>query len=250
MKRKTSSSNNFNRYLIAVIVFLIGYIVIDISNRDYITHYKNANQENLHLSKSDYAFGIDLSHYNGILDWDDINNSKHPIKYIIFRASMGKDGTDKHFKKNWENAKKHHFIRGAYHYYRPSESSSLQFENFASKVELSHGDVFPVLDIEEQSPYGAANLRVGLLNWLKLAEEKYGVKPIIYTGLSYYNDFLKGYVDDYPLWIASYSNYRKLKVIDWKFHQFTEKMVINGIETNVDGNYFNGSLEDLLKVCK
>ncbi len=121
--------------------------MIDISNRYYITHYKNANQENLHLSKSDYAFGIDLSHYNGILDWDDINNSKHPIKYIIFRASMGKDGTDKHFKKNWENAKKHHFIRGAYHYYRPSESSSLQFENFASKVELSHGDVFPVLDL-------------------------------------------------------------------------------------------------------
>ena len=92
--------------------------------------------------------------------------------------------------------------------------------------------------------------RIGILNWLKLAEAKYGAKPIIYTGLSYYNDFLKGHVDDYPLWIASYSDNSKLKTIDWKFHQFSEKMVVNGIESLVDGNYFNGSLEDLLMLCK
>ena len=248
MKKKPS--HTYNKFLIAIIVFLVGYITIDISNRYYIEHYKNANKENLKLSKSEHAFGIDLSHYNGILDWDAINNSQHPIKYIIFRATMGKDGADKKFNQNWENAKTHHFIRGAYHYYRPSESSTLQFENFSKAVKLNQGDLIPVLDIEEQSPYGAENLRVGILNWLSLAEETYGVKPIIYTGLSYYNDFLKGYVDDYPLWIASYSNNRKLDEIDWKFHQFTEKMVINGIETNVDGNYFRGSLEDLLMLCK
>ncbi|WP_375239975.1 glycoside hydrolase family 25 protein [Aurantibacter sp.] len=249
MKPKTAYTN-YNKFLIALVVILAGYIVADISNRYYVTHYKNGNIENLKLSNSKYAFGIDVSHYNGVLDWDEINNSKHPIKFMFFRATMGKDGADKHFKRNWENAKKHHFIRGAYHYYRPSESSSLQFENFASKVALNKGDFTPVLDIEEQSPYGEANLRVGILNWLKLAEAKYGKKPIIYSGLSYYNNYLKGYVKDYPLWIASYSKNSKLKAIDWKFHQFSEKMVVNGIESHVDGNYFNGSIEEMLLLCE
>jgi len=251
LKKKASNTISLNHILIAVIVFLCAYIAIDLGNRYYIDNYKNANKENLKLSKSDtYAFGIDISHYNGLIDWEDLNLSQHPIKYMIFRATMGKDGVDKHFNKNWENAKKHHYLRGAYHYYRPSESSTQQFENFASVVTLNGGDVIPVLDIEEQSPYGEANLRVGILNWLKLAEAKYGAKPIIYTGLSYYNDFLKGHVDDFPLWIASYSDNSKLKTIDWKFHQFSEKMVVNGIESLVDGNYFNGSLEDLLMLCK
>ena len=37
-----------------------------------------------------------------------------------------------------------------------------------------------MLDIEEEVIL-ADNLRMGVLNWLLLAEEVYGVKPIIYT---------------------------------------------------------------------
>ncbi|WP_121199437.1 GH25 family lysozyme [Mucilaginibacter gracilis] len=30
------------------------------------------------------------------------------------------------------------------------------------------------------------------------------VKLIIYSGLSFYRDYLKGFYDEYPLWIAHY----------------------------------------------
>jgi len=33
--------------------------------------------------------------------------------------------------------------------------------------------------------------------------------------------------------------------VDWEFHQFTEKVIVKGIKTSVDGNDFIGSLEDL-----
>jgi len=47
-------------------------------------------------------------------------------------------------------------------------------------VKLKAGDFPPILDIEKASPYGAENPRKGVLNWLKLGEEHYKVKPVIY----------------------------------------------------------------------
>jgi GH25 family lysozyme M1 (1,4-beta-N-acetylmuramidase) len=154
------------------------------------------------------------------------------------------------FKKNWKESKKKGYLRGAYHYYRPHENSEEQFKNFASKVELEDGDLPPILDIEEMSRYGVGNLREGINNWLRLAEDHYGVKPIIYTGRKFYSSHLEGHVDDYPLWIASYSGKHKLKGIDWTFHQFTERVKVKGIKGTVDGNDYNGPIEDLIMLCK
>ena len=161
---------------------------------------------------------------------------------------MGKNRKDHQFLQNWKSAKKHNYVRGAYHYYRPSENSTKQFNNFKSVVRLETGDFIPILDIEKESIFGRKNLRKGILNWLRLAEEAYGVKPMIYTGLSFYNHILKGYVDNYPIWIAAYSGKHRVKNTDWIFHQFTEKVIVNGIREYVDGNDFNGTLEDLKKM--
>ena len=95
---------------------------------------------------------------------------------------------------------------------------------------------------------GKKNLQAGVLNWLKLAEEKYGVKPMIYSGIKFYEDQLKGVIDkSYPIWISSYSHKKKAKHINWKFHQFTERVKVK--RGRVDGTDFQGSLSDLGKMC-
>ena len=163
---------------------------------------------------------------------------------------MGDDGVDSRFKTNWKNAKKYGYIRGAYHYYRPNENSTKQFKNFSKNTVLEKGDFIPILDVEEPSKFGKKNLQAGVLNWLKLAEKKYGVKPMIYSGRTFYENQLKGVIDkSYPIWIASYSGKRKVKHINWKFHQFTERVKVKGIRGRVDGNDFKGSLTDLGKMC-
>lgn len=205
--------------------------------------------ENLWVSNSEYVFGIDISHYQGSIDWAEVRNSQHPIEFVFIRATMGKDGKDERFNYNWLNAREKGYSRGAYHYYRPNENSTIQFNNYASSVELQVGDFTPILDIEMPSKFGSENLRAGVLNWLRLAEEKYGVKPIVYTGRHFYNEQLKGYIDDYPLWIASYSNEHRLRGIEWTFHQFTEKVIVKGIPTSVDGNNFKKELIDLRSLC-
>ena len=45
---------------------------------------------------------------------------------------MGADGIDTAFQYNYENAKKKNIKIGVYHYYRPNENSTKQFENFSN----------------------------------------------------------------------------------------------------------------------
>jgi GH25 family lysozyme M1 (1,4-beta-N-acetylmuramidase) len=230
-------------------VLSIGAVIFIFQDRltSYFTPFRQA--ENTYLSDSK-NFGIDISHYQGLIDWTELGTSEHCINYIFIRATMGADGQDVQFKSNWKNAKENNYLRGAYHYYRPNENSVVQFENFSKMVKLDPGDFPPVLDIEEMGKYGTENLVAGILNWLRLAEKHYGVIPIVYTGSNFYRLYLKDRIEVYPLWIAAYSEPHKINDVDWKFHQFSHKMRINGIDAYVDGNSFNGEMEDLVKLCK
>lgn len=238
---KTFSVNSLRRIialLFIMIATLYGSVII----------YKKIKQnkgENLSISNSNYLFGIDISHYQGQINWKKLETSEHPIEFIFIRATMGIDGVDNHFHQNWKNAKNHNYLRGAYHYYRPNENSTEQFKNYNSIVRLEQGDFIPILDIEKESSLGREQLKKGVMNWLKLAEKEYGVKPIVYTGLNFYQYILKDDIDDYPLWIAAYSGKHRLNGVGWTFHQFTEKVKVKGIQSTVDGNDFNGSLSDI-----
>ena len=137
-------------------------------------------------------------------------------------------------------------IRGAYHYYRPNENSLEQAELFIKTVRLQKGDLPPVLDIEKlPKNQSMTNLKKGLRRWLQAIENHYKVKPIIYTGEKYYDDFLKEEFSDYLFWIANYNFYREEIQDDWLFWQFTERAAVPGIEGNVDVNIYNGDLQQL-----
>jgi len=198
---------------------------------------------------NNYLFGIDVSHYQGKINWAALKDHHESIHYVMIRATMGYNGLDTEYKENFRDAKNHGYLVGAYHYYRPNENSTLQFKHYSSRVKLSQGDMAPILDIERMGKYGAKNLRQGVLNWLRLAEAHYGKKPIIYTGRNFYNEVLKGHVDGYTLWIADYTGKDHVHNIDWTFHQYTDRTYVKGIPSRVDGNKFRGTVDDLKKLC-
>ena len=194
------------------------------------------------------SIGIDVSEYQGKISWSyvDTIEKKYPLHYVFIRATVGKDRPDRQFERNWLGAKENKMIRGAYHYYRPNENSLEQAELIIKTVKLEKGDLPPVLDIEKlPKNQSIANLKLGLKRWLKAVESHYGVKPIIYTGERYYDDFLKEEFSDYLFWIANYNFYREEIDSDWLFWQFTEKASIPGIKGNVDVNIYNGDLQQL-----
>lgn len=146
-------------------------------------------------------FGFDVSQYQGKIDWKNIGKVEDTfqLSFVFIRATAGKDKLDTQFKENWKQAKNNHIIRGAYHYYRPNENSLQQADNFIKTVRLEKGDLPPVLDIEKlPKKQSLDSLKVGLRRWLDKVEAHYKMKPIIYSGESYYTDFLKKEFTDYP----------------------------------------------------
>ena len=192
----------------------------------------------------DRVFGIDVSQYQGEINWGKVDSieDKFPLRFVFIRATAGKDKVDLQFKKNWVSAKENHFIRGAYHYYRPNENSIAQAKFFIATVQLQKGDLPPILDIEKLSKNQSLDsLKKGLRRWLEMVDAHYKVKPIIYTGEKYYQDFLKEEFSEYTFWIANYNFFVEDIKDDWLFWQFTEKATISGIKERVDLNIYNGT---------
>lgn len=194
------------------------------------------------------VYGIDVSHYNGNIDWDDVETifGEHEIHFAFIRATAGKNKVDNKFQRNW-TAKKHERIKiGAYHYYRPDENSIEQADNFINTVKLSPGNLPPVLDIEAKpKKQSMVALKQGLKKWLNKVESHYGVKPIIYSGSSYFTAFLKKEFGEYPLWIANYNRTKKPVSDDWLFWQYSSRGIVKGADDRLDINVFNGNKEDL-----
>ncbi|OAZ05384.1 glycoside hydrolase family 25 protein [Flavobacterium succinicans] len=225
--------------------YYLGFKSDKISKMDVFSEARNVRVLEKHEGKT---VGIDVSEYQGEISWSyvDTIENKYPLHFVFIRATAGNNVVDRRFKRNWEGAKKNKMIRGAYHYYRPNENSLEQAELFIKTVKLKTGDLPPVLDIEKlPKNQSMTNLKKGLRRWLQAIENHYKVKPIIYTGEKYYDDFLKEEFSDYLFWIANYNFYREEIQDDWLFWQFTERAAVPGIEENVDVNIYNGDLQQL-----
>ena len=248
-------------YSVLIIVFLvfhyrdgIRYFIQDIY--EYVVRNNIKKDVTVHdiraieiLDKHDeHLFGFDVSHYQYDIDWRSIDSlyNKYPVDYVFVRSTMGVDGTDKKFHFNWKKAKSRLLVRGAYHYYRPDENSTLQAQNFIKNTPLEPGDFFPVLDIEElPKTQSKDKMREGLKNWIDIVENHYGVQPIIYTGANFYEHHIKDHFPEYKIWIAKYSLFTEKMNDEWHFWQFTDKGTVNGIDTKVDLNIFKGDRHDL-----
>ena len=183
---------------------------------------------------SDSIKGIDVSYHNGSIQWKILKDNHPEIQFAFIRATVGLN-KDPKYQEYLEGANDVGLLNGAYHYYWSNRNSAIQFNNFKNAVDMDKHELIPVLDVEKPSKYGADNLRQGIANWLKLAEEEYGVKPMIYTNLNFYNEYLRGYFSEYPKWIAAYS--RCPSTVDWDMHQYSDTGKVKGIKGDVDLNY-------------
>ncbi|HOZ29700.1 MAG TPA: glycoside hydrolase family 25 protein [Bacteroidales bacterium] len=249
-RRKKKYSTTIKIVLIVTAIVAVCVFYSDIMDLFRPVLQKVEKYSNIKRDLKDYTvFGIDVSEYQTDIDWKKLCENDRP-DFVIIRACAGKNKLDKKFLTNWKSAKEIGIIRGAYHYYRPDEKSTEQAEFFIKNVQLEAGDLPPVLDIEKFSRVQSLNsLKSGLLNWLKIVEEHYGITPILYT----YNKFYTAAIADdprfakYPVWIAWYTTRGDPSKIteDWVFWQYTDKGSLSGIKGNVDVNVFNGKIQDL-----
>ena len=198
--------------------------------------------------------GIDISHHQGKIEWEKLRNNgmieKCPIRFIMIKATEGATQIDPLFKENFHQAREWGFTRGAYHFYSTHSTAAEQARHFIRNVKLEDGDLPPVLDVEHK-PGGQTDeaFKESIQEWLRIVEEHYGVKPIIYTYYKFKMRYLSDpYFDDYPYWIAHYYVDKVEYTGRWKFWQHTDAGRLPGIRGYVDLDIYNGSYYDLRKM--
>jgi lysozyme len=188
--------------------------------------------------------GIDVSKYQQSIVWDEVKYmhvASVQLGFTYIKATEGIDNVDEQFYRNWKKAKQAGMICGAYHFFIGSKDGRMQAENFIDKVNLTAGDLPPVLDIEQLNGANPVAFKKEIKRWLEVAENYYHIKPIIYTNVDFYNHYLGGEFDEYPLWVAHYYQEHQPRIKrDWIFWQHSDEGRVNGIVSRVDFNVFGG----------
>lgn len=245
---------NFSLLLLSLIILFGIFSLFESEFRFKKKHSRVVKEFGILIPKGNYIHGIDVSKHQGIIDWKRVSEMRaHDIKidFAFIKATEGITRTDHNFKKNWKGAGKNNIIRGAYHFYYPSRDAKKQAQSFIETVELIKGDLPPVIDIELDNGRAKKTIVEDLKLMCNELESHYGIKPIIYTNLHFYETYLKDDFNQYTLWISCYFDQKRFeKECDhkWTFWQHSEKGKVDGISGNVDFNVYNGTLTGLNKM--
>ncbi len=198
--------------------------------------------------------GIDISHYQGKIDWEQLKNAMIkgcPVRFVIIKSTEGSSRLDENFRENFNQARDFGFIRGVYHFWSNKSTAREQAYYFLDQVHLTDGDLPPVLDIEHKpADKSVEDFQRDVLTWLHIVEDKYHAKPIIYTYYKFKEQYLSAPVfEDYPYWIAHYYVDKVQYKGKWKFWQHTDVGKLPGIKGYVDFNIYNGSYYELKQLC-
>jgi lysozyme len=186
--------------------------------------------------------GIDVSKYQGTIDFAKV--SAAGMRYVFVKATEGITGVDPDYAHNVAAARAAGLVVGTYHFYETDDDPSAQFGNFRQHADVKPGDLPPVVDIEVLAKGSRPDLADDLKSFLAQLEQAYGVKPILYSGVSFANEYLAGF-SAYPLWVAEYTSASAPKVptgwATWTFWQYSQSGAVAGVSGAVDMDRFNGT---------
>ena len=141
-------------------------------------------------SQQSKAQGIDVSHYQGTINWQSVKQAG--IAFAFAKASDGSTGVDSQFKTNWQGMKSAGIIRGAYHFFEPTQDATAQANDFLNTVgSLQAGDLPPVIDVEINNGVSNSQMISGVTTWLTVVQQSLGRTPMIYTVASFWNAHLE-----------------------------------------------------------
>ena len=194
------------------------------------------------------AHGIDVSKYQGNIDWDTVANS---IDFAIIRCGYGDDQTDQDDEKwnrNVEACERLGIPYGVYIYsYALTDEQALSEAQHVIRLLSGHSPSLPVyLDLEDSGTTGTLTC-ASILRHTKIfceAIEAAGYVPGVYATTSWWSGKLaSGEYNRWNRWVARFSdslNYNG-ELNAW---QYSESGSVSGISGNVDMDYWYGDFPD------
>ena len=128
---------------------------------------------------------------------------------------------------------------------------------------LDDDDLPPMLDVETDDGAQRELIMLRAHRWLERVHTATGIRPLVYTYTSFWNQFLGGSFGAYPLWIANYgADHPTAPIVplrspllptgwkQWTLCQYGSNGRVDGVAGNVDLNLLRGNVHDLNALCR
>jgi len=206
--------------------------------------------------------GIDVSHWQGRIDWPKVAASG--VDFAIIKATDGSTDADEWYHRNRNRARRAGLYVTAYHFAHPGLSgrgtrqqrilrdARIQAHFFLRNANLSPRDLIPALDLELAGGLRPAELQDWTITFLREVEGAIGAKPMVYSTAAFWRSHLgdtakiaRAGFDVF--WVAHWDTHtpdvpgREWLGRGWTFWQWTDCGRIRGIYDCVDRNTYTST---------
>ena len=194
-----------------------------------------------------YWEGIDVSHWQGTIDWVKVKGAGK--RFVYLKATESTDFLDNTYASNRTKAKGQGLKVGAYHFARPGTNSGdavAEANWFIKNAAPVSGELIPVLDLEVSGGLSDAQLEAWTKSFLDRVYTLTGVRGAIYVSPSFWTNYVgnstriaaAGYK---VLWVAHWTSSSSPTTPasnwngnGWTFWQYTSSGTVAGISGRVD----------------
>lgn len=183
------------------------------------------------------TFGIDVSHYQGAVDWAAVRAAG--VKWVCVKVSQGNGGDDPQGAHNLACATAAGFSPLAYHFAVPDARAGDATLEAHCAIDRANGAPL-VLDLEQTGGLDRVALGKWSLAFLAEVERLTGRTPWLYTTGDYLRNRIAGVdLSRFPKWIARYWDRHDDPdaPVEWAAWQFTSAGQVPGIKGHVDCNW-------------
>ncbi len=201
--------------------------------------------------------GIDVAKWNGTIDWSKVKASG--VHFAILKVINKQCREEDAFQKNYVGATTQGLSVGCYNYsYATTVEKARQ--DAGKVLQVLNGRKMPCkvwLDVEDKCQQGLGHLLIDMINIYQKVIEYAGYEFGVYTGLYFYNTYLKPYAAELKcdFWIARYPSSTKVMVSYnppegkkpsirhalWGW-QYSSSGSVPGINGNVDMDLYYGDV--------
>ena len=206
-----------------------------------IIQITNSKAFAINPSNNEIYEGIDVSRWQGTINFQEVANSGIDIVYI--KATQGTTYVSPLFEEQYTNARNNGLKIGFYHYVtaRTVEQARNEAQFFASKISVKQVYCKLAIDFEEFGNLSTQEINAIGLAFIKRLEEITNKPVVVYSNTYTARTIWNGEITNYPLWVAEYGVSRPEDNGKWNTYegwQYTNMGNISGINGNVDINRF------------
>lgn len=192
-------------------------------------------------------YGIDVSFYQGSIDFNAVSDAGIQVVYI--RAGASPSRTDLRFDANYQRARDAGLHIGFYFYLtaRTKAEAAGQARYFYQLIEGKNFDCRPAMDYESFPGLTKQQINANAAAFLETLQSSLGYAPALYSNAYRVRTLWSSSLTSYPLWVAHYGTGSERPQVlgpwrTWGGFQYSNTGRVPGIQGAVDLDRFQADI--------